>query len=118
VTLVVTVSPEFTAKYQAGEIIQQTATSVGGKLDNARGGGKHAASWTRCWRRRKRSCNLLRFQNISVASLLARDRFFVWFLWGKSNNFSLARNELLKLNLLASSWLRNCACFSPGWVTP
>jgi alanyl-tRNA synthetase len=46
VSLVATVSPEFTAKVQAGRIIQQIAPIVGGKgggkPDNARGGGKDA----------------------------------------------------------------------------
>ena len=44
VALVASVSPEFTAKVQAGKIIQQIAPIVGGKgggkPDNARGGGK------------------------------------------------------------------------------
>jgi alanyl-tRNA synthetase len=44
VALVASVSPEFTAKVQAGKIIQQIAPLVGGKgggkPDNARGGGK------------------------------------------------------------------------------
>ncbi|MSU60904.1 MAG: hypothetical protein EXS31_00665 [Pedosphaera sp.] len=44
VSLVASVSPDFTAKVQAGKIIQQIAPIVGGKgggkPDNARGGGK------------------------------------------------------------------------------
>jgi alanyl-tRNA synthetase len=47
VTLIATVSPDFTAKVQAGKIIQQIAPIVGGKgggkPDNARGGGKDAS---------------------------------------------------------------------------
>ncbi len=46
VALVASVSPDFTAKVQAGKIIQQIAPIVGGKgggkADNARGGGKDA----------------------------------------------------------------------------
>jgi alanyl-tRNA synthetase len=46
VALVASVSPEFTAKIQAGKIVQQIAPIVGGKgggkPDNARGGGKDA----------------------------------------------------------------------------
>ncbi len=47
VSLVATVSPELTKKFQAGKIIQEIASLVGGKgggrPDNARGGGKEAA---------------------------------------------------------------------------
>jgi alanyl-tRNA synthetase len=47
VTLIATVSADFTAKVQAGKIIQAIAPIVGGKgggkPDNARGGGKDAA---------------------------------------------------------------------------
>ncbi|HWB61548.1 MAG TPA: DHHA1 domain-containing protein [Chthoniobacteraceae bacterium] len=47
VALVASVTPDFTAKAQAGKIIQQIAPIVGGKgggkPDNARGGGKDAA---------------------------------------------------------------------------
>ena len=47
VALVAAVTPEFTAKVQAGKIIQQIAPIVGGKgggkPDNARGGGKDAS---------------------------------------------------------------------------
>ncbi len=44
VALAAAVSPEFTAKFQAGKIIQQIAPIVGGKgggrPDNARGAGR------------------------------------------------------------------------------
>ncbi len=47
VSLIATVSPDFTAKVQAGKIIQAIAPIVGGKgggkPDNARGGGKEVA---------------------------------------------------------------------------
>jgi alanyl-tRNA synthetase len=47
VTLIATVSPDYTAKVQAGKIIQQIAPIVGGKgggkPENARGGGKDAS---------------------------------------------------------------------------
>ena len=47
VSLIATVSPEFTSKFQAGKIIQAIAPVVGGKgggkPDNARGGGKDAS---------------------------------------------------------------------------
>ncbi len=47
VTLIAAVTPEFTAKVQAGKIIQTIAPIVGGKgggkPDNARGGGKDAS---------------------------------------------------------------------------
>ena len=47
VSLVAAVSPEFTAKVQAGKIIQAIAPIVGGKgggrPDNARGGGRDAS---------------------------------------------------------------------------
>jgi len=47
VTLIAAVSPDFTAKVQAGKIIQAIAPIVGGKgggkPDNARGGGKDTA---------------------------------------------------------------------------
>ena len=47
VTLLATVSPEFTAKIQAGKLIQQIAPLVGGKgggrPDSARGGGRELA---------------------------------------------------------------------------
>jgi alanyl-tRNA synthetase len=47
VALIAAVTPDFTAKAQAGKIIQAIAPMVGGKgggkPDNARGGGKDAS---------------------------------------------------------------------------
>jgi len=47
VALIAAVTPDFTARVQAGKIIQQIAPLVGGKgggkPDNARGGGKDAS---------------------------------------------------------------------------
>jgi len=61
VALVAAVSPEFTAKFQAGKIIQAIAPIIGGKgggrPDNARGGGKDVSKLDEALKKAKSLCS-------------------------------------------------------------